>query len=117
MRAETGVGPSIASPSHDWSGTCADLPQAASSSMKPMPVIVACCVVAACAARGSTSEKANEPKVVNISMMPMDRPMSPTRLTRNAFFAAVAALGLCCQKPISRYEARPTPSQPAYSRR
>ena len=43
--------------------------------------------------------------------------MSPTRLTRNAFFAAVAALGLCCQKPISRYEARPTPSQPAYSSR
>lgn len=61
--------------------------------------------------------KAKEPKVVNISMIATDRPMSPTRLTMKAFFAAVAALGLCCQKPISRYEARPTPSQPAYSRK
>ena len=40
--------------------------------------------------------------------------MSPTRLTTNAFFAAVAADGLYCQNPMSRYEARPTPSQPTY---
>ena len=38
--------------------------------------------------------------------------MSPTRLTTNAFLAAVAATGLYCQNPISRYDARPTPSQP-----
>ncbi len=31
-----------------------------------------------------------------------------------AFFAAVAAAGRSDQKPISRYDARPTPSQPAY---
>ena len=42
-------------------------------------------------------------------------PMSPTRLTTNAFLAAAAADGLCCQKPISRYDARPTPSQPRNS--
>ena len=41
--------------------------------------------------------------------------MSPTRLTTKAFLAAVAAVGLCCQKPISRYDARPTPSQPTKS--
>ena len=29
-------------------------------------------------------------------------PMSPTRLTTNAFLAAAAADGLCCQNPISR---------------
>ena len=29
-------------------------------------------------------------------------PMSPTRLTTNAFLAAVAADGLCCQNPMSR---------------
>ncbi len=38
--------------------------------------------------------------------------MSPTRFTTNAFFAATAADVLCCQKPMSRYDARPTPSQP-----
>ena len=57
---------------------------------------------------------ANEvvPNVANISTMPSAMPMSPTRLTTNAFLAATAAEVLCCQKPISRYDARPTPSQP-----
>lgn len=99
IRAETGVGPSIASPSQDWSGTWADLPQAASSSIRPMVVLRPSPVSPTSL---KTVEKANEPQVVNMTMMAMDRPMSPTRLTRNAFLAAVAALGLCCQKPMSR---------------
>src|SRR3954470_24913322 len=41
INAETGVGPSIASPSQDCSGTWADLPQAASSSSSPIAVSVA----------------------------------------------------------------------------
>ena len=40
IRAETGVGPSIASQSQDCSGTCADLPHAASSSIRPIAVSV-----------------------------------------------------------------------------
>jgi hypothetical protein len=40
------------------------------------------------------------------------RPASPTRFIRKAFWPAVAALGRSYQKEISRYEARPTPSQP-----
>lgn len=114
MRAETGVGPSIASPSQDCSGTCADLPQAASSSIRAIAVSLPS---PAPDTEPRTGPKAKVPKVVNISMMAIERPMSPTRLTRKAFFAAVAALGLCCQKPMRRYEARPTPSQPTYSRR
>ncbi len=47
-----------------------------------------------------------------MAMIAIDRPRSPTRLTTNAFLAAVAYVGLWFQKPISRYEARPTPSQP-----
>ncbi len=39
---------------------------------------------------------------MNISMIASDRPASPTRLAMKAFFAAVAADGLYCQKPISR---------------
>src|SRR6185437_8769515 len=114
IRALTGVGPSIASSNQDCSGNCADLPQAASSNINPMPRIV---LRSAVDALLNTSLNANPPNVVYISITPTDRPMSPTRLTTNAFFAATAAEGLCCQNPISRYEARPTPSQPAYSSR
>jgi hypothetical protein len=52
------------------------------------------------------------PKVVKNSAIPSERPMSPTRLTMKAFLAAAAAECLYCQKPIRRYDARPTPSQP-----
>ena len=52
------------------------------------------------------------PKVTKIRPTPSERPMSPTRLITNAFLAAAAAVGLYCQNPISRYDARPTPSQP-----
>ena len=105
----TGVGPSMASSSHDCSGTCADLPQAPSSNSSPITVAM---VVPMRSAPALTSTKAEDPKVASISMIASDIPMSPTRLTTKAFLAAVAAVGLCCQKPMSRYDARPTPSQP-----
>ena len=57
------------------------------------------------------------PNVLNISMIASAMPMSPTRLTTKAFLAATAAESLYCQKPISRYDARPTPSQPRNSAR
>jgi len=44
--------------------------------------------------------------------MPSAKPKSPTRLTMKAFIAAAFALGFLNQKPMRRYEARPTPSQP-----
>ena len=114
ISAETGVGPSIASSSQDCSGTWADLPQAPSSSSRPMMVASAGLTAGM---PSLTVTKADEPKVASISMIAMDMPRSPTRLTTKAFLAAVAAVGLCCQKPISRYEARPTPSQPTNSTR
>ena len=39
ISADTGVGPAMASPSHDCSGNCADLPQAPTSSSRPIAVI------------------------------------------------------------------------------
>ena len=99
IRAETGVGPSMASSSHDCNGTCADLPHAASSSRKPSSVAVAT------SARGMpalTSEKAVLPNSDSIVKMAIDIPRSPTRLTTNALRPAAAAEGLCCQKEISR---------------
>ena len=109
MRAETGVGPSIASSSQACSGTWADLPQAPSRSSRPRAVSVSC---VASPASSLTPAKSVVPNVANISAIASDRPMSPTRLMTKAFLAAAAADGLCCQKPMSRYDARPTPSQP-----
>jgi hypothetical protein len=40
------------------------------------------------------------------------KPQSPIRFMTNAFFAANAGSGRSNQKPMSRYEQRPTPSQP-----
>src|SRR5580700_9209992 len=45
---------------------------------------------------------ADLPHAPNSSMMAMDSPASPTRLTMNAFLAATAAEFLYCQNPISR---------------
>ena len=111
MSADTGVGPSMASPSHDCNGTWADLPQAANSSINPISVSVASLN---CGAASNTPVNDTEPAAANISINATANPMSPTRLTTNAFLAAVAADGLCDQNPISRYDARPTPSQPMY---
>jgi hypothetical protein len=42
---------------------------------------------------------------------------SPIAFMTNAFFAAATADGRSCQKPISRYEERPTRPHPASSSR
>ena len=47
--------------------------------------------------------------------MPTTKPKSPTRFTTKAFRFACMALGRVYQKPISRYETRPTASQPKNS--
>ena len=47
--------------------------------------------------------------------MPSRKPKSPTRLTRNAFRFAKIADGRVYQNPISRYDTRPTASQPKNS--
>src|SRR5246500_302334 len=109
INADTGVGPSIASPSQDCSGTCADLPHAASNSSSPIAVSTPSLAVGVAA---KTPLNEIDPNVANITNMASARPTSPTRFTTNAFLAAVAADGLWYQNPISRYDARPTPSQP-----
>ena len=44
-------------------------------------------------------------------MMPMSSPTSPMRVVTKAFLAASAADRRSFQKPMSRYEQKPTPSQ------
>src|SRR4051812_24746201 len=99
MSAETGVGPAIASRSQDCNGTWADLPHAARSSSSPMTVSV---VLDAPGAASATPAIDTVPNVANITMMATDSPVSPTRLTMNAFLAAVAYAGRWFQNPISR---------------
>ena len=55
------------------------------------------------------------PTVCQSRNMPSRKPASPMRLTMNAFLPAAAFSGSSNQNPISRYEARPTPSQPTKS--
>src|SRR4029078_161261 len=112
MSADTGVGPAIASRSQDCSGTCADLPQAARSRRRPIHVIV---LLGADEDASATPAIVTVPNVANMTMIAMDSPTSPTRLTMKASWAALAYSGRWFQKPRSRYDARPTPSQPTYS--
>ena len=113
MRADTGVGPAMASPSQAWSGNWADLPQAASSRKKPMAVSHPV-LSAPSEAAGSTEMKATEPTRETIAIMASSRPTSPTRFMMKAFLAAVAFSRLASrsaagasasavfQKPMSR---------------
>ena len=48
-------------------------------------------------------------------MIPSAKPKSPTRLVTKALIAASLAERFWNQKPISKYEATPTPSQPKNS--
>ena len=65
----------------------------------------------------STVAKSTPPNVANISPSATISPMSPMRLATNAFLAATAYGVRWFQKPMSRYDARPTPSQPTNSSR
>ena len=60
----------------------------------------------------ATSRKSSVPNVTKTRKMPSRNPQSPTRLVMNAFLPASDALFFSYQYPISRYEQRPTPSQP-----
>src|ERR1700753_775673 len=110
VSAETGVGPSIASPSQACSGTCADLAHAPDSSSSPIHVSA---LGLAPTAEPNTPEYESVPKLAKITKIASASPASPTRFITKAFLAAVAAVGLWYQNPISREDARPTPSQPA----
>jgi hypothetical protein len=109
ISAETGVGPSIASGNHACNGNWPDLPHAPISSSNPISSTV---VESALPTLGKMSPKLSEPNVENIRNIAISRPASPTRFMMNAFLPAVVALGRRYQNAISRYEARPTPSQP-----
>ena len=59
----------------------------------------------------NTAWYSSVPSALQSHMTPSPNPKSPTRLTTNAFFPACAAAGRVYQKPMRRYEQRPTASQ------
>ncbi len=114
ISAETGVGPSMASGSQTYRGICADLPAAPTIKSSPIAVSVPAPAVSAGNRRtdSNTRVKSSDPKCLIIKKRAIRNPKSPMRLTMNAFLPAAAAESFVNQNPISRYDARPTPSQP-----
>ena len=92
MRADTGVGPSIASGSHTYSGICADLPVApmniSSVISEMVPKVTSTGISFAASAM---VVKSSELKVTTSSSAPRRNAKSPMRLTTNAFLAASEA--------------------------
>ena len=109
MRAETGVGPSIASGSQVCSRNCADLPIAPMNSSRQTMVSASqstphrwMVLPAMPGAAAKICSRPTEPVSANRRKMPSAKPKSPTRLTTKALIAAALADGRSYQKPISR---------------
>jgi hypothetical protein len=68
------------------------------------------------AAPWATARKSRLPNVLKIRNMPRTKLASPIRFTMKAFFPASDALCFSNQKPMRRYEQRPTPSHPTNRR-
>src|SRR4051795_919242 len=112
MRAETGVGPSIASGSQVCSGTCADLANAPTSSRMQPATSDAWSTEKARSTAANVLRKSSDPVPRMMKNVPSTRPTSPTTLITNALMPAVVAVVRRYQNEISRYDAAPTNAHP-----
>jgi len=119
IKADTGVGPSIASGSHICKPNCADLPIAPTNkkkqqtkkkfNLKPIKNILK---------SKKYEHKLNItlyltlPKITTINAIAINNAKSPILFTSIAFIAALFANILVYQKLINKYEDNPTPSHP-----
>ena len=107
MSDDTGVGPSMASGSHVWSGNCADLPAAPANSPSATHVTMPP-AISGVAAQMSGISKGLRPAAAKVGLCAnryssaSRKPKSPRRVMMNAFLAAFTAAGRSCQKPMSR---------------
>ena len=102
IRAETGVGPCIASGSHVYSGICADLPVHPRKSNSVMAVTAGPPGVKSFGAWANSGWKSRDPVCAKIMSIATRNPTSPMRFTRNAFLPASALICSLNQNPISR---------------
>ena len=100
------MGPSIASGSQMCSGNCALLPIAPAIRPSPKRVItdwpIIIPLMISISAPLLISAMLSVPVESQIRIIAASIPRSPSRVTRNAFFAAAAAEGLWNQKPIRK---------------
>src|SRR3990172_6344630 len=115
MRADTGVGPSIASGSQTWSGNWALLPTAPAkissaiaqtgigdSMRSGVPPVTR---------EAIESRISSVPVLTKIAMIPRAKPTSPTRLTMNAFLLATGGIFLGDQKAENQVPTNPAGHQ------
>ena len=116
MRAETGVGPSMASGSQVWNGTWADFANAPTRSrMHPATRSPSLGGNAAWTCL-KVSRKSSEPEPRNtMKYVPSTRPTSPITLMTKALIPARVAVVRRNQKLMSMYDAAPTKAQPMMS--
>src|SRR5512141_1397889 len=103
MRADTGVGPAIASGSQRYNGNCADLPTAPRKNSAAM----ADAVVgdrSLPSTLSNTSRYVTLPSAWNVRKMAIMKPKSPMRFVMKAFLPADALASLSNQNEISKYE-------------
>ena len=115
ISADTGVGPSIASGSHVWSGTWADLANAPTSSSRHATTIGAPLCTNVCGTAWNTGRNCTVPVWSKMMKVAITSPTSPTTLITNALMPARVAVVRRYQNEISRYEAAPTNAQPTIS--
>src|SRR3954471_2541201 len=114
MSAETGVGPAMASGSHTYSGSWADLPQAPKKRKKAMAVAMVTVMPLVCWRKPvpSLAKYVIEPTAENVRNVAIMKPKSPTRFVTNAFLPATAFGIFSNQNEMRKYEQAPTPSHP-----
>src|SRR5690606_605863 len=101
IRADTGVGPAIASGSQVNKGICADLPVAAMNNSKVINNNVAS-PIGNSDALLNTSAYSNVPNVAIMAKTAIKKPKSPILFITKAFLAALAYDEFLYQKPMSR---------------
>ena len=112
MSADAGVGPAMASGSHVCSGNWADLPMTPKNNETAATTRTVLLIVPFNAFSLIAAISKVLPAAKNKMMMPMRRPISPVRVVKNAFSAALVLFGSSHQCPMSRNEQRPMSSQP-----
>ena len=115
IRAETGVGPSMASGSQVWSGTWADLANAPTSSRQQPATRSGSLGVNALPTSSNARRKSSEPVPRKMKNAPSTSPTSPATLITNALMPASVAVLRRYQNEIRKYEAAPTNAQPTIS--
>jgi len=119
IKADTGVGPSIASGNQVCKPTWADFPAGPINIKLPIiPYVVISCpsmIIVSSFKYGAIANivlNSNVPNVIHIINIAIAIATSPTLFTTIAFIADLFAWILVYQKFISKYEHNPTPSHP-----